>query len=118
MEATFTIQDLRVHCTVGCLDHEREITQELLVSVQYRSDISKAAQSDSIAHSVDYSEVAEMCASLAKEQEFELIETYAFELLHLLFHEFPFTWLRVEVKKPSSLPLASWASVSLECESD
>jgi FolB domain-containing protein len=116
VEGIFTIQDLRIQCIIGTLEHERETIQELWVTLQYRVDVSKAVQSDSIEDSVDYSEVAQMCSSLSQEQDFELIETFAYELLHLLFNEYPFTWLRVEVKKPSSLPLASWVSVAFELE--
>lgn len=113
MEALFTLKDLRVQCVIGCLEHERALTQELLVTIRYKVECALGCKTDTLGYSLDYSEVAAHAFDLAQ-KEYYLIETYAFELLHLLKERYPMQWLRVEVSKPSALPLASHVQVAFE----
>lgn len=118
MEGIVKIEDLRVHSIIGCREHEREFPQELSVNISYRLDMTECVQSDLISDTIDYQAIYAAAQEIADEQEFHLIETYAFELSHYLLAEFPFLWVKVEVKKPMALPCAAYASITFEISAE
>jgi len=96
---TITIKDLGVLCHIGVPDEERAKSQRLLITVEMSGDFSRAAQSDDIAHTINYYDVSQRITELCATRSFKLIERLADEIANILLTEFQATKVTVEVKK-------------------
>ena len=96
---TITIKDLSVLCRIGVPDQERANPQRLLVTIEMSGDFSRAAQSDDIAHTINYYDVSQRITQLCATQSFKLIERLADEISRILLGEFRAEQATVEVKK-------------------
>ncbi|GHT81649.1 7,8-dihydroneopterin aldolase [Actinomycetota bacterium] len=76
-KAQFSITGIEVKACHGVLDTEKIYPQLFIVDVSYSYDISKAAVSDILADSVDYSSVQKVIVNVLKGQSVELIEKLA-----------------------------------------
>ena len=98
-----SVRDLSVRAVIGVHPWEREVEQTLRVSVDMvreTADIRRAAATDDLADTVDYSAVADAIAAMLREGKFRLIETAAERVAGRLLADFPLTWLRLELRKP------------------
>lgn len=96
---TITIKDLGVLCKIGVPDEERAKPQRLLITVEMMGDFSKAAQSDDIAHTINYYDVSQRITSLCSSESFKLIERLADEVASIVLKDFGAAQATVEVKK-------------------
>ena len=109
------IHDLRVRCIVGMHTHERKIEQDLLVDLDLDLDFEKAAKSDDIAHSIDYTLLAARLEDWIRKEKFQLIETLAERACVLICGEWPqISRCRITIKKPGAMPKARYAAVTCE----
>jgi dihydroneopterin aldolase len=102
-----SVKDLSVRAVIGVHAWERDVEQTLLVSVDMvpeTTDVRKAAASDDLADTLDYSAVADTIAAVLREGKFRLIETAAERVAGRLLTDFPLSWLRLELRKPISSP--------------
>ncbi|MFN0065626.1 MAG: dihydroneopterin aldolase [Chlamydiales bacterium] len=118
MNAMLKIRNLKVQCTIGCLEHEKSDPQEILVDLTIQTDISEAVQTDSVVDTIDYTMIAKVVSDVAKGEHFNLLETYAHEALHALFAQFPLQWVKIRVKKKTGIPLADYIAIELERENE
>jgi len=84
-------------------DWEREITQELIVTVDMlpaTGGTGIAARHDDLADALDYSAVAQTIADVITDGRFRLIETAAERVAERLLAAYPVSWLRLELRKP------------------
>jgi dihydroneopterin aldolase len=95
-----SIRDLRVEAVIGVYDWEREIEQTLTFGVEMPADVTKAAATDDVADTLDYSAVAQTIKAVVTEGKFQLIETAAERVAQRLITDHGLTWVRVEVIKP------------------
>ena len=97
-----SIKDLRVSTVIGVFDWEREIEQELTFSLVMPADVAKAAATDDINDTLDYSKVADTVKEVVTEGKFQLIETAAECVAQRLIQDFALPWVKIEVAKPIS----------------
>ena len=96
-----SIRGLSVRAVIGAYDWERDIEQELVVSVDLAVDVSTAAMTDELADApVDYAAAATAIADVLREGKFQLIETAASRVADRLLEAFRLDWVRVQVAKP------------------
>ncbi|HEY0938073.1 MAG TPA: dihydroneopterin aldolase [Trebonia sp.] len=95
-----SLRDLRVSAVIGVYGWEREIQQDLTFAVEMPADAARAAASDDIAETLDYSAVAQAVRTVVVEGKFQLIETAAERVAQRLIGDFSLSWIRVEVVKP------------------
>jgi len=80
--------------------------QRFFVDLILSADLTEAAATDSLAATVDYSRVYELCRTIVERQKVKLLETLCQKLIDAIFEGFP----RVErielvIRKPSA-PIA------------
>jgi 7,8-dihydroneopterin aldolase/epimerase/oxygenase len=95
-----SIRDLRVSTVIGVYDWEREIEQPLTFSLDMTADVARAASSDDLKDTLDYSAVAQTVKTVVIEGRFQLIESAAEHVAQRLIADYGLTWVRVEVVKP------------------
>jgi dihydroneopterin aldolase len=109
------VQDLKVRCIVGVNLRERKVEQDLFLDLRIETDFAEAAGTDLLAHTVDYTAMAEMLTEFIRREKFKLIETLAERACALLCAEWPqIRRCRVTIKKPGALPKARHAAVTAE----
>ena len=100
MTPTLSIVDLELLCQIGVPDEERAQPQKILCTAIFPvPDFKKAAQNDSLEHTVNYYDLCQLLQKTAKQKERKLIETLAADLAHSAFVVFPIPWIDLELKK-------------------
>lgn len=77
MTDAVSIQDLRVLCHVGVPDDERRSAQPLAFDLDLSVDLRRAGDSDDVADTVDYGDVAEAVARAVTARPVALLERLA-----------------------------------------
>lgn len=119
MVDTVFIEGLRVNAVIGVFEWERQITQPVVIDLELRSDISKAASSDAINDAVNYKAVADEVTALVIDLKSQLIERLADAVArHILQHYLSVVSIKVTVRKPMAVPNTSAVGVSIERDRD
>ena len=117
MKDLIRIVELEVFFRVGVPAAERAQPQRLLLSLDLYLDASRAAATDDLRWTINYSEVAAGLARFGDKREWQLIETLAVEIAHWVLTEFHPARVAVEVKK-FVLPHTQHVSVRVERAGD
>jgi FolB domain-containing protein len=107
-----SIVDLEVFYRVGVPDDERAKPQRLLLTIEMKSDFSKAAKTDSIADTIDYFAVTQRLLKFGEGRSWKLIEKLAADIADAILSEFKPQSVTVEVKK-FVIPQSRHVSVKL-----
>jgi len=105
------INNLRVRAIVGTRRKERREPQELLVNVSLSFDGTRAAETDDLADTVNYSDLAERIAAKVEASSFHLLEKLARCVLDAVMAEPAVMEATVEIRKPGALERADSAAV-------
>lgn len=106
------VKDLEVFYRVGVPDTERSKPQRLLLTVEMGHDLSWAAQSDELRHSIDYHAVSQRLLNFGEGRNWKLIEALATSIADAILAEFKPQSVLVEVKK-FAIPAARYVSVKV-----
>jgi len=100
MTSTLSIVDLELLCHIGVPPEERAKPQKILCTAVFPvPDFKKAAQNDSLEHTVNYYDLSQLLRKTARQKERKLIETLAADLAESAFAAFPIPWMDLELKK-------------------
>lgn len=102
---SITITGLSVHGYHGVYPEERETGQTFVVDLTLDVDISRAAETDEVAHTVDYSVVVDQVVSIVQGEPVNLLETLAESIAHAILQRPQVHHVQVTVHKPNA-PLA------------
>jgi dihydroneopterin aldolase len=105
-----SIVDLEVFYRVGVPEEERAQPQRLLLTVEMQFDFSAAANTDSIADTIDYFTVSQRLLKFGEGKSWKLIEKLAADIREMILSEFKPGNVSVEVKK-FPIPQARYVSV-------
>jgi 7,8-dihydroneopterin aldolase/epimerase/oxygenase len=114
LEGIIKIEDFRIKCIIGAHAYERRREQEIAIDVEMKYNFQECAQTDSIVDTVNYDEVAKICRQLARNRKYHLLETFAYEMAHVLKETFSLPWVKVRIKKKKAIPKSKGTSVELE----
>lgn len=103
-----------IPCIVGIYPEERKKEQILVVDAKIKIDFLPCIASKKISDSIDYVLLANLCTELAQEKKYDLLETFASDILDQCIERFHAVWAWVRIQKPSAIPTASYAYVELE----
>lgn len=94
------IQDLSIYAKHGVYMEENILGQQFLVSVYMDLDLSRAGQTDSLEHTLDYGKICHFVTKYMQSHTFKLIEAAAEHLAQeLLLTYDPIKKIRIKVKK-------------------
>src|ERR1044071_9293870 len=100
------IRDLRVEALIGIHRRERHVVQTLSLDLDIGLPSTAVFESDRVADTIDYEQVALRIRALASAQHYRLVDTFADRVASLLTGEFSAPWVRVSVAKIGILPNA------------
>lgn len=113
MKFTLSLNDLKILCSIGVADLEREKKQELRLDIELQKDLSLACQSDQIQETINYDEIVAHCLQIASLREYCLIEALAYAIFHEIWRAFSPNYLKITLKKRARADI-SFASIILE----
>jgi dihydroneopterin aldolase len=100
--ATITLTGLRAKGHHGVYDFERAQGQDFVVDVTLELDLARAAESDDVADTVHYGELAERLVAVISGEPVNLIETLADRLLTVALADPRVDAATVTVHKPQA----------------
>jgi dihydroneopterin aldolase len=112
-DETVQINNLRFPCIIGVNPEERTTEQLLVVTVTFRGDFARAAETDDLKHTVNYSDVAHEIRDFARAGRFQLLETLARRMALHLSERFRLTDLTLHIRKPQAIADSDGPEVSL-----
>src|SRR5690606_31396013 len=108
------LHGLRVQCVIGVWQWERRINQSVYIDIDMAWDTAKAASSDDLADTLSYKDVSKRIAAVAREGEFNLVETLAERVAAVIIDEVAAPWCRVRVSQQGAVSSAAGAGVIIE----
>lgn len=105
---------LEVDTVIGIYDWERTIKQKVVLDIEMGFDIKKAAQTDDIAHALDYKTVSDRVVHFVEHSEYFLVETLIEETAQLLLKEFQIPWIRITLNKKGAITRARDVGIIIE----
>lgn len=108
------IEGLRAETVIGIHDNELHVPQPLVIDVHAGVTQVRACDTDSIADTIDYSEVRARLLRLLAEHRIKLLEALAEHIADILIHEFGASWVRVKVIKPKKFDDVQAVGVQIE----
>lgn len=108
------IKDLLVRGIIGITERERERPQDILINVVLFTDISRAAQTDSINDCVDYSKVAKKLTAHAESIGRQTVEALVTDLAQICLEQTGVQGVRIRVEKPGAVRFSRSVGVEIE----
>jgi dihydroneopterin aldolase len=108
------IRGLRAQAVIGVYDWERHIRQTLVLDLEMASDTARAAVSDQIVDALDYAALSGRVVALVEGSEYQLLETLADAVVHMIRQDFGVPWLRLRLSKPGAVAAAEDVGVIIE----
>jgi dihydroneopterin aldolase len=108
------IRDLRVETLIGIHRRERHILQTVSVDLEIGVPGRTVFESDKVADTIDYEQVALRIKALAASGHFRLVETFADRIAALLLDDFGAPWVKVSAAKLGILANAKFVGVTIE----
>jgi len=116
---TVGVKDLRVECVIGVYARERREPQPLSVQLAIEIDFGDAAASDDVSDTVDYDRVVALVSALARDGQYQLLESLAVAACTRILEEFPVaSRVEIEIEKPLAVPDARCSYVRFSRERD
>lgn len=111
---TVFINGLTAATTIGVYDHERDITQNLIIDLELGCDTKKAGLSDLFEDALDYDAISRRAVSFVEQTSYFLIESVAEQLSKILLDEFPIMELKLKITKPGAVDIADAVGVIIK----
>ena len=108
------LRGLEAKAVIGIYDWERTIRQTIILDLEMGTDISKAAATDDITHTLDYKAVSKRIGSFIEDSSFFLVETMAEEVAKIILSEFPTPWVRLTLNKKGAIRGATDVGIQIE----
>ncbi|MDR4494916.1 MAG: dihydroneopterin aldolase [Nitrospirales bacterium] len=98
-KSTIVIKAIRLSVNCGVTEAERVRKQPLLVDIRFRCPNQTSFYSDKLSDTVDYGAIIRRVRETTEHKTFVLLERLTEQLCHILFQEFPLTYLELWVRK-------------------
>ncbi|WP_261165406.1 dihydroneopterin aldolase [Microbacterium sp. Marseille-Q6965] len=110
---TIELTGLRCFGRHGVFDFEREQGQEFVVDLRLGVQTERAAETDDVADTVHYGELAEKVAAIVEGEPVNLIETLAHRIARAVREDEKVLFVSVTVHKPQAPIAAQFSDVSV-----
>lgn len=107
------IRKLLLRCIIGVFEKERHRRQDVVVNLVLYADISKAAESDDLADTVDYVALRDKLCAFVEASSFHLIEALAENIAEICLADPRVRKVDVTLDKPGALTYAESVAVEI-----
>lgn len=114
MTDSIFIHGLALHAYHGVMPHEAKVGQTFKLDIVLDMDLSEAAKSDRLAHTVSYGQVAAIASEVFCADRYRLIEAAAGAVIDAILERFPpVTRVRITIHKPHAPIAATFEDVGV-----
>lgn len=107
------INDLAARCIIGLGEEERREKQEVIINITLFCDLKKAAKSDRLEDTIDYSRLTGYILDMVENSKFHLIESLAEEIADICLKDKKINRVKVSAQKPGALRFTKSAEVEI-----
>jgi dihydroneopterin aldolase len=111
---TVFIRDLCIDAVIGVFGWERQVHQKITINLEMATDISQAAKTDDLAHTLDYKAISQRIRAIVEENQPQLVETLIELIAKTIMSEFNIPWLRISIAKPGAVRGSAAVGVTIE----
>ena len=104
---------MRLKTVIGIFPHEREVKQEVIISVEIETDLKKAGITGDLSDSLDYFDIYNQIINLVEKSNFLLLESLAEKVSEIILSNKQAKSVKIRISKPSALERAT-AAVEIE----
>ena len=97
------LKNLRLKTRIGLFEWEKQIDQIININLEAGFDISKAAKTDDVSHSLDYKTISNRVKEYVKNNTHELIETMIENIAQMILEEFDVEYITLSISKPGAI---------------
>ena len=108
------LRGLAIQTTIGFIDWERRIKQNVEIDLEMPVDCARAARNDDVVDTLDYKQVAKRVIAFVEGSQFMLVETMAHKMGIMILEEFGIEWIRISVNKPGAIRGSRDVGVAIE----
>mgnify|MGYP001567427926 CR=1 FL=1 len=94
------IRGISISASVGVTQKELRVKQKIIIDIEIAKDISKAAETDNLQHTINYVDVTNDIKSLVSGKEYKLIETLTEDVAQTVLAKYNPEAVTVKVHKP------------------
>ena len=105
---------LQIETIIGIYDWERETKQTIILDIEMAYDIQQAAETDDIAHTLDYKAVSKRIIAFVEDSSFFLVEKLTVEIANIIRNEFNVSWVKVALNKKGAIRGATDVGIIVE----
>lgn len=99
----FEIQNLRLRTIIGVNEWEREKPQDIIISIRYKCDVSKAETTDNLEDTFNYKTLTKRIIKEVENSNFRLLEALVNFIYKICKEDGQLKDVRVKVEKPNAL---------------
>ncbi len=111
-----TISNLKASTTLGVYDFEKAIKTNIVLTINYKIDIEKAAKNDDISDAIDYHSLSNDILQWLDSKKTNLLETLANNLVEYIQQNYPITWIELSITKIAAINNNCNVTIKLERE--
>ena len=116
-EEIIFIKNLKIKTVIGCLNYEKIYPQSLILDLDIKTPLRDAALTDDIKDALNYAELVEVIKNFASNNNFNLLETFAYKLLEYLFNKYhKIKAIKIKITKPQALTDTREVGIIIEQE--
>tara|TARA_B100000035_G_scaffold163739_1_gene139479 strand:- start:2981 stop:3343 length:363 start_codon:yes stop_codon:yes gene_type:complete len=97
------LKNLRLKTRIGLFEWEKQIDQIINIDVEVGFDITKAAKTDDVRHSLDYKTLSNRIKEYVSNNTHELIETLIQNIADNILKEFDVEYVTLSISKPGAI---------------
>ena len=97
------LKNLRLKTRIGLFDWEKQIDQIINIDLEAGFDISKAAETDDVKHSLDYKTISSTIKEYVENNNHELIETLIENIAQMILKGFDLEYITLSISKPGAI---------------
>ena len=96
---TLFLRDFRLQMIIGIYEWERKVPQTVQLDLEIGLPHSRACQTDDVADSINYADVAQRIRDTVAQRNFNLVEALAEHVAQVILSEFGSPWVKICVTK-------------------
>ncbi|EFA85424.1 dihydro-6-hydroxymethylpterin pyrophosphokinase [Heterostelium album PN500] len=114
MVDTIIVKDLHVQAVIGVNANERNIKQNIIITLKLYKDLSICGSSDLVGHTISYSTLSKSVCAYVESSHHYTLEALATGVARTCCLGFGVERVKVLVEKPGAVKLAKWPGVKIE----
>jgi D-erythro-7,8-dihydroneopterin triphosphate epimerase len=112
-KATIHITDLMLRAVIGGNDWEKNVRQDIIITIQLVYDAQKAVDTDAMKDAIDYKKLKRRIIDEIEKSHYNLLESLVSRVLSIVMEDKRTLRATVRIEKPGALRYAKTVSVEM-----